>query len=457
MILRTAVQPGLVGRAEADRGGLRDHLGRRSGERVERAGALGGDWAASRPDARADERPLQRGRVELGPRLCERGRGAAGQRGRRARAADRRVAGGAVGVPARVGRDELDAGRRHLRLDPAAEGEPLRGERRDRRRGARSSAVRARRARRARRSRGRARSGAQPRPQLGMPITGTSRRSSRPSAPAGTTPSTRIAAAPASTAERASSIGPDCAREQRRAAGDEAVALVVEVAGERRSARAGRRVPPRSRDCQRERPARRRGAGERDLAVEQHVQARPHDHANRRRVVAQVRRCDRQRVRRSAGAADAPVARARRPLVARRGRRRACRAARRPRSRGRSDRPGRMRTARSRRRPRPERRRARRRRRRDRRHARSRRAADRCGRRRRSRPRRSAAIRRRGSAGSGTPGRRRESRPGRRCPRSARPAACRAARAASARRGAHARSRAARDRACRARRAAGRG
>ena len=42
----------------------------------------------------------------------------------------------------------------------------------------------------------------------GSPTTGTSRRSSRPSAPAGTSPSTRIAAAPASTASRASSVGP---------------------------------------------------------------------------------------------------------------------------------------------------------------------------------------------------------------------------------------------------------
>ena len=104
-------------------------------------------------------------------------------------------------------------------------------------------------------------------------------------------------------------------REQRRATGHEAVAPVVEVARQRRAARAAGRVPARPRDRERERPARCGGAGERDLAVEQHVQPRPHDHSDRGRVVAEVRRGDRERVRRAAGAADAAVARAGGPLV----------------------------------------------------------------------------------------------------------------------------------------------
>ena len=354
-------------------------------------------------DAGADERALQRSCVELGACLCEcRGR-AAGHRGRRARAADRRVARGAVGVSSRIRRDELDARRRDLGLDPAAEGEAVGGERRDRGpalvrpppgRAERDVHLVAAGERRAQRSRGRARD-----PDHGnVESVVQAERARRNGAVDQDRGRARKHGGPR-LVDRLSGTG-----EQRRPPGDEAVALVVEVACKRRSASAAGRVAAGPHDGERQRPPRCSGTGKGNLAVEQHVQARPHDDANRRGVVAEVCRRDGERVRRTAGPADAAVARACRAFVPRRGRRRACRAEPPPRSRGRAGRPGRTRTARSRRRLRPARRRGRPRRRRDRPRARSRPAAGRCGRRWRTLPPRSAASRRCGSAGSGTPG-----------------------------------------------------
>ena len=177
----------LVGRAEADgRGHRRPPRPRAaaSGSTMPAPCAAAG-LAAARTLVPTSA-PFSAAASSSGTGLRERGGRAAGERRRRARAADRRVAGGAVGVPARIGGDELDARSGELGLDPAAEGEAVRGERRDR------GAARVRPpARRAERdvdldARGRARERSAAAAACGIPTTGTSRRSSRPSAPAGT-------------------------------------------------------------------------------------------------------------------------------------------------------------------------------------------------------------------------------------------------------------------------------
>ena len=131
--LRVACQPSVPRRAaEAERRrqrrglvrarGARGRAGRRPARRPIRAAA------ASR---RAGEQALERGRVEVGPRLGQQRRRAGDDRGRGARSADARVARRAVLGLARVGGQQPDAGRDEIRLHEAVEREPARRERRD--------------------------------------------------------------------------------------------------------------------------------------------------------------------------------------------------------------------------------------------------------------------------------------------------------------------------------------
>ena len=307
----------LVGRAEADGGRIGDDLGGGRGTDVDDAAALGGDQAPADGDGGADERSLQGGCVELGSRLCEDGGRAAGERRGRARAADRAVARGLIVVPARIGGDELDAGGCDLRLDAAAEREAVRGERCDRRtapvvlpagRAERDANVGASRDRRAERG-GR---GGRETDHRDVETVVEAERAGRDEA----VDEDRLRAREHGRARVVG--GPVRPREERRTAGDDAVAVVVEVAGKRRPARPGGDAPPRPHHRQRERRARRGGATERQLAVEQDAQPRPNDDANDRSLAAEICCADGERGGRTAGTADAAVPRPGRALVPRR-------------------------------------------------------------------------------------------------------------------------------------------
>ena len=121
-----------------------------------------------------------------------------------------------------------------------------------------------------------------------------------------TSPSTRIAAAPARTASRASSVGPVARRAARRGR-RRGCTRGCRSSGEQSPARPGRGVTARPRDAERQRRARRGRACERKLSIEQDAETGADDDSDRRGVTAQVCRADGERRGSPTRAADAAV------------------------------------------------------------------------------------------------------------------------------------------------------
>ena len=260
--------------------------------------------------------PFSAGRVEPGPHLREHGGGSAGECCRCARAADRPVARGSVRVPARVGGHELDAGGGDLRLDAAAEGEAVGGERGNRASGARSraspgapsetrtSAPRASAV--AHRSGG----GRRQADNGNVEAVVEAERAGRdePVDEDRGRPGGHRLAHRRSGPVRPRRAGPHC-RRRRCSRGRRSSGRAAPRADRSRTSRRGRATSSES-DVRG-----RGGAAERQLAVEQDAEPGADDDAHRCGLTPQVGRADRERGRRATRAADAAVAGPGRALV----------------------------------------------------------------------------------------------------------------------------------------------